>query len=87
MNNFFSFADYKNKFDGTDKNIIIYGHNRRDGSMFYTLKNILNKEWYEKEENLKVKFITEKEETIYQVFSVYILTYFKKSVNRYLNLE
>jgi len=65
------FADYKNKFDGTDKNIIIYGHNRRDGSMFYTLKNILNKEWYEKEENLKVKFITEKEETIYQVFSVY----------------
>lgn len=65
------FADYKNKFDGTDKNIIIYGHNRRDGSMFYTLKNILNKEWYENEKNLTVKFITEKEEAIYQVFSVY----------------
>ena len=28
------FADYKNKFDDTDKNIVIYGHNRRDGSMF-----------------------------------------------------
>ena len=28
------FADYKNKFDGTDKNIIIYGHNRIDDSMF-----------------------------------------------------
>ena len=28
------FADYKNKFDGTDKNIVIYGHNMQDGSMF-----------------------------------------------------
>lgn len=65
------FADYKNKFDGTDKNIIVYGHNRRDGSMFFTLKNILNEEWYKTEENLKVQFITENEEAIYQVFSVY----------------
>jgi len=65
------FADYKNKFDGTDKNIIIYGHNRRDGSMFYTLKNILNEEWYETEENLKVNLITENEKATYEVFSVY----------------
>lgn len=65
------FADYRNKLDGTDKNIIIYGHNRRDGSMFYTLKNVLYKDWYEKEENLKVKFITETEDSVYQVFSIY----------------
>lgn len=65
------FADYKNKFDGTDKNIIVYGHNRRDGSMFFTLKNILNEDWYKTEENLKVQFITENEQAIYQVFSVY----------------
>ena len=65
------YADYKNKLDGTDKNIVIYGHNRRDGSMFGTLKNILKKDWYSKEENRKVTFITEKEEAIYEVFSVY----------------
>ena len=65
------FADYKNKLDGTDKNIVIYGHNRRDGSMFGSLKNILKEEWYSKEENRKVTFITEKEEAIYEVFSVY----------------
>jgi len=65
------FADYRNKFDGTDKNTVIYGHNRRDGSMFFTLKNILNEEWYNNQENLKVKFITENEETTYEVFSVY----------------
>jgi len=65
------FVDYRNKLDGTDKNVIIYGHNRRDGSMFYTLKSILNKDWYEKKENLKVNFITEAENAVYEVFSVY----------------
>ena len=38
------FADYRNKFDGTDKNIIIYGHNMKDGSMFASLKNIIKEE-------------------------------------------
>ena len=66
-----AFADYRNKFDGTDKNIIIYGHNRRDGSMFATLKNILNKDWYENDNNRIVVFITENEYSLYEVFSIY----------------
>ena len=65
------FADYKNKLDGTDKNIVIYGHNRRDGSMFSSLKNILKEEWYSNEENFVIDFITEQEQAKYQVFSVY----------------
>ena len=65
------FADYNNKLDGTDKNIIIYGHNRRDGSMFSTLKNILNSDWYNNENNKYVTFITEQENTKYEVFSAY----------------
>ena len=65
------FADYKNKLDGTDKNIIVYGHNRRDGSMFASLKNILKEEWYTNEENRKVTFVTEDEYSTYEVFSVY----------------
>lgn len=65
------FMDYKNKLDGTDKNIIIYGHNIKDGSMFGTLKNVLEKEWYNNEENYIIDLITEKEEQKYQVFSVY----------------
>lgn len=65
------FIDYKNKLDGTDKNIIIYGHNRRDGSMFESLKKILTDEWANNEENRKVVFITEKEKTMYEVFSTY----------------
>lgn len=65
------FADYRNKFDGTDKNVVIYGHNRRDGSMFSTLKNVLNEDWYNNEENRKIIFITENETNMYEVFSVY----------------
>lgn len=65
------FADYKNKFDGTDKNIIIYGHNRRDDSMFGTLKNVIKKEWYSNEENQYITLITEKEYQKFQVFSIY----------------
>ena len=65
------FADYKNKFDGTDKNIVIYGHNRKDGSMFATLKGILSPEWYNNEENRNIIFNTENENGIYEVFSVY----------------
>ena len=65
------FADYKNKFDGTDKNIVLYGHNRKDGSMFATLKSILSPEWYNNEENRNIIFNTENENSIYEVFSVY----------------
>lgn len=65
------FADYRNSLNGTDKNIIIYGHNRRDGSIFYSLKNILKEDWYSNKENQKIIFITENEKCLYQVFSVY----------------
>lgn len=79
------FMDYKNKLDGTDKNIVVYGHNRKDGSMFGSLKNILTEEWYNNEENYIIDFITENEKQKYKVFSVYkiakedyyIDTYFK----------
>lgn len=65
------FADYKNKLDGTDKNIIIYGHNRRDGTMFSPMTEILNSNWYDNEENRIINFITENGTEEYEVFSIY----------------
>ena len=67
------FMDYKDKFDGTDNNMVIYAHNRRDGSMFGTLKNILTEEWQNNEDNFIIPFITESEKSEYQVFSIYII--------------
>lgn len=65
------FADYRNKFDGTDKNIIIYGHNMKNGSMFASLKDVIKEEWYNNENNKYIALITENENCKYQVFSVY----------------
>ena len=65
------FMDYRNNLNSKDKNIIIYGHNRMDGSMFSSLKNLFQKQWYENEQNLKIQLITESETLIYQIFSIY----------------
>ena len=62
------FADYKNKFNGTDKNIVIYGHNMKDNSMFGTMQKILNPEWYNNEENTNIILKTEGKNYIYKVF-------------------
>lgn len=77
------FADYRNKFDNTDKNIVIYGHNMKDNSMFGSLKNILNSEWYDNEENTNITLYTENEKCIYKVFSIYEI----ESENYYIKTE
>ena len=65
------FADYRNKFDGTDNHIIIYGHNRRNGTMFSSLKNVITEKWYKNEDNLIVNLYTPNELKKYKVFSVH----------------
>ena len=65
------FADYRNDFDGTDKNIIIYGHNTKDGSMFGSLKNTLTEEWRSNKENRQIVLVTEQGTFLYEVFSTY----------------
>lgn len=65
------FADYRNKFDGTDKNIVLYGHHRKDGSMFGTVKNALDTSWCENENNQIITFYTPTGTLHYQIFSSY----------------
>ena len=65
------FADYRNKFDYTDYNTVIYGHNMKNDSMFGTLKNVLSDEWYNNEENRHIILVTERGTFTYEVFSVY----------------
>lgn len=65
------FMDYHNRFDGQDKNVIIYGHNTLDKSMFGTLKQVIKKEWYLNKDNHIISLITEDEVLFYQVFSTY----------------
>lgn len=65
------FLDYRNNIDVLDKNTIIYGHGRLNKTMFGSLKNILNSNWYSNKDNHVIKMSTESENTLWQVFSVY----------------
>ena len=65
------FASYQNKIDGTDKNIVIFGHNMADGSMFGTLKRVLTKKWYNNKDNQSIKLVAEQGTFTYKVFSIY----------------
>ena len=65
------FLDYRNNINNLDKNSIIYAHSRVNGTMFGTLKNILDNGWLNNSDNYVVKLSTERENTLWQVFSVY----------------
>lgn len=65
------FIDYRNKIDNLDKNTIIYGHSRKDTTMFGSLKNILKNGWLDYSENHVIRLSTETENSLWQVFSVY----------------
>ncbi len=65
------FLDYRNKPENLDKNTIIYAHNRKDGSMFGSLRKVLDSDWYQNKSNYVVKMSTKNENNLWQVFSVY----------------
>lgn len=62
------FLDYHNSKDFTDENTILYAHNRKDGSMFGTLINLLNND-----NQIFIKIQLDNRIIEYQVFSVYTI--------------
>ena len=65
------FEDFRNKNDGSDKNMILYAHGRNDGSMFGTLRTILTNGWRNNSNNYIVRTATDSDSSLWQVFSVY----------------
>jgi len=65
------YADYRNKLDGTDKNIIIYGHNRKDKSMFGTLNKTIDSSWNSNEDNIVFDLYRDGIKESYRIFSSY----------------
>ena len=65
------FLDFRNNIEELDKNTIIYGHARKDKSMFGTLKYTLNKSWYKNKDNQIIKLTTKDYEYEFQTFSTY----------------
>lgn len=65
------FMDYRNDIENLQDNTIIYAHGRYDTTMFGSLKNVFKNNWYENTDNHVIYLSTPKENTLWQVFSVY----------------
>lgn len=77
------FLDYRNSIDFTDKNNIIYGHARKDRSMFGSLRNILKSSWYKNPENHTIEISINDKKYYFKTFSVYHI----KTENYYITTE
>ena len=65
------FLDYRNSIEVVNKNMILYAHERQDGTMFGSLKNVLTNEWKNNEENSVISLSTKNGSYLYKIFSVY----------------
>ena len=65
------FADFENKFDGSDRNIVIYGHSMKNKTMFGEVSNVLKNSWYSNKDNLNITLIYNDTKYTYKIFSAY----------------
>ena len=65
------YADYRDNFNILNKNVVIYGHGRKDKIMFGSLTKSLDRTWYTKEQNQIIQLSTLKYNTMWQIFSIY----------------
>lgn len=67
------FLDYRNNKNFTDKNTIVYAHSRLDKTMFGSLSKTLNENWYQNKDNHIIRISNEYENSLWQIFSIYII--------------
>ena len=67
------FLDFRNNPKLQDKNNIIYAHSRLDKTMFGSLSKVLKSNWYTNKENHIIRISTPDEDSLWQIFSVYVI--------------
>ena len=67
------YGDYRANFQSFGRNTIIYGHNLINRGMFGSLVWTLNNSWYSDSNNHYVKISTRNSDSVWQVFSVYVI--------------
>lgn len=67
------FLDFRNHKNLSDKNNVLYAHSRLDKTMFGSLSNVLKKSWYANKDNHVIKISTPNEDSLWQIFSVYVI--------------
>ena len=78
------YFDYKNKIteEETDCNLVVYGHEMKNGSMFGELKKLRNLNFYK--ENPTVEFSTLYRDSYYKIYAIFVLNADKKDDNGYV---
>lgn len=69
------YFDYRNNTDSFDDNNIIYGHSMKNGTMFGTLKKVLNTTWRKNSENMIITLDKEDKTYKFKIFSAYKVDY------------
>ena len=77
------FMDYRNQYHFLDFNTIIYGHGRRDGSMFGSLFKALDQDWISDEKHQIIHFTTLNHSYLFRIFSVYYID----TTDDYININ
>lgn len=74
------FLDKSYNWDIPSSNLLLYGHNNKNGTMFQDLLKYKNEDFYK--EHTKIKFTTNTEDSIYEIMSVfYSRVYYKSEQN------
>ena len=63
------FMDYRNSFDFSDQNTIIYGHNMRNGTMFHNIRYYMERDFFNNHPIITI--ITDEFIFIYQAFAAF----------------
>ena len=63
------FADSSCSSPKENRNTVLYGHNMKDGTMFHTLHNLKNRQYFD---NAEIRLMTEEGIFVYEVYSVHV---------------
>ena len=67
------FLDYRNDINKLGNNTILYAHGLYNNTMFGSLKQVISPSWYSNTSNHIIKISTEKENSLWQIFSTYTI--------------
>lgn len=69
------YMDYRNNPKEFDDNTIIYAHNMKNGTMFGSLKKVLDSSWRKNEENMTISLDLPTGSYKFKIFSIYKVDY------------
>ena len=78
------YFDYENKIteQERDRNLIIYGHEMKNGSMFGSLKKLRNLSFYKENSTVELSLFGQKD--VYRIYAVFVLNASKKDDDGYI---